>query len=47
VSSGLWTQLWGLAYGEFKGSPRRAYVALFFAIVLYLIGVAIIAGTLY
>lgn len=47
VSSGLWTQLWGLAYGEFKGSPRRAYVALFVAIVLYLIGVAIIAGTLY
>ncbi len=42
VTMGLWTQFWGLVYGEFKGSPRRAYVALFSGIGLYLIGAYLI-----
>jgi hypothetical protein len=38
ITAGLWTQLWGLAYGEFKGSPRAAYVALFAGLALYILG---------
>ena len=44
ITSGLWTQGWGLVYGEFRGSPRRSYVALFLAIALYLIGTYLIAN---
>jgi hypothetical protein len=43
ITSGLWTQMWGLVYGEFKGAPRSAYVALFGGVVLYIIGGYIIA----
>jgi len=45
-----WDHLWvvdaglGLVYGEFRGSLRRAYVALFLAIALYLIGTYLIAN---
>jgi glucose uptake protein GlcU len=38
VTMGLWTQFWGLVYGEFKGASRRTYAALFAGIVLYLVG---------
>ncbi len=43
VTMGLWTQFWGLVYGEFTGSPRRVYIFLFLGIALYLAGAAIIA----
>jgi drug/metabolite transporter (DMT)-like permease len=42
MTSGLWTQLWGLAYGEFKGAPRRSYWALAAAVMLYFIGAYIV-----
>lgn len=45
ITSGLWTQMWGLVYGEFRGSPRAAYVALAGGIALYVIGGYIIAST--
>lgn len=38
ITSGLWTQMWGLVYGEFRGSPPKAYAALFGGVVLYIIG---------
>ncbi len=44
VTSGLWTQVWGLVYGEFRGFPVRVYAALFTGLVLYIIGAAVIAG---
>jgi hypothetical protein len=47
LTSGLWTQLWGLAYGEFKGAPRKAYVALFAAMALYIVGALMIGRALY
>ena len=47
LTGGLWTQLWGLVYGEFKGSGWRAYIALTLAIIFYLLGAFIIANTLY
>lgn len=43
ITSGLWTQLWGLVYGEFRGAPRLAYIALFAGIALYLAGAYLIA----
>ena len=43
VTSGLWTQLWGLVYGEFRNAPKKSYVALFIGILLYLCGAYFIA----
>jgi hypothetical protein len=43
ITSGLWTQMWGLVYGELKGSPPRAYIALFSGLILYVVGAYIIA----
>ena len=44
MTSGLWTQLWGLAYGEFKGSPRKAYWFLAASVLAYLAGAFIISN---
>ena len=38
LTSGLWTQLWGLGYGEFKGAPVRAYVYQFASFACYVAG---------
>jgi hypothetical protein len=46
ITAGFWTQMWGLAYGEFKGSPRRAYVLLGGGVLCYLIGAFVIANVL-
>ena len=43
LTAGLWTQLWGLAYGEFRGASRRVYAALAGAILFYLIGAYLVA----
>ena len=43
-TSGLWTQMWGLVFGEFKGSPAKAYLFLGGGVVCYLIGAMIIAN---
>lgn len=45
LTSGLWTQFWGIFYGEYKGSPQRVYIYLAIGIGLYLIGAYIIART--
>lgn len=42
MTAGLWTQLWGLIYGEFKGAPRKSYVALTAAVICYFIGAYIV-----
>jgi hypothetical protein len=47
LTGSLWTQMWGLVYGEFRGASRRAYTALALSIVLYLVGAAIVVNTLY
>ena len=46
ITSGLWTQMWGLVYGEFKGSPKKTYVYLFSGILCYLIGAFVISNVL-
>jgi hypothetical protein len=43
VTMGLWTQFWGLVYGEFKGASRRAYALLFTGIGMYLLGAYLIS----
>jgi len=43
VTSNVWTQAWGMVYGEFKGFPRKVYIALFSGFALYLIGAFIMA----
>ncbi len=45
-TSGLWTQMWGLAFGEFKRAPTKAYVYLGGGVLCYLIGAMIIANIL-
>jgi hypothetical protein len=47
LTGGLWTQMWGLVYGEFRGASRQAYVALALSIVLYLMGAAVVVNTIY
>lgn len=42
--SGLWVQIWGLAYGEFKGSPRIAYWFLIASVLSYLGGAFVISN---
>jgi hypothetical protein len=44
ITAGLWTQLWGLLFGEFAGSPRRAYVFLGGGMLCYILGASIIAN---
>jgi hypothetical protein len=44
ITAGFWTQMWGLVYGEFEGSPRRAYVLLGAGVLCYLIGAFVIAN---
>ena len=39
TTSHLWTYLWGLATGEFRGAPRRSFVLLAAGGALYLAGV--------
>lgn len=43
-TAGLWTQLWGIAYGEFKGSPKKVYYIFAAGVVCYLIGAMIISN---
>ncbi len=44
ITAGLWTQMWGLVYGEFKGSPKKTYFYLFLGIVCYLVGAFVISN---
>lgn len=44
LSGGLWTQIWGLVYGEFKGTPWVGYVLLFSGFLSYIIGVYLISS---
>ena len=44
MTSGLWTQLWGLAYGEFNGAPRKAYWFLAASVLAYLAGAFMISN---
>ena len=43
LASALWTQLWGLGYGEFKGAPKSAYVYLFLSFACYVAGACCVA----
>lgn len=43
-TAGLWTQMWGLVFGEFKGSPKKAYFLLGGGVLCYLVGALIIAN---
>jgi len=46
ITNGLWTQMWGLAFGEFKGSPTKTYFYLAGGILCYLIGAFIISNVI-
>jgi hypothetical protein len=42
ITAGLWTQVWGLAYGEFEGSPKSAYILLVGGFLFYVLGVFVL-----
>jgi glucose uptake protein GlcU len=44
LTSNLWTQLWGIRYGEFKGAPKRAYILQFCSFACYVLGAFIIVS---
>lgn len=46
TTSQLWTYLWGLATGEFKGAPRRSFLLLAAGGALYLAGILYLRGAL-
>ena len=39
----LWSYVWGLIYGEFKGSSKKTYAVLGFGVLLFIVGVLIIS----
>ena len=39
TTSQLWTYVWGLATGEFKGAPRKSYLLIAAGAALYLAGI--------
>ena len=39
TTSHMWTYIWGLITGEFKGAPRKSYLLLATGALLYLAGV--------
>lgn len=43
LTSGVWTQLWGIKYGEFKGAPKMAYALQAAGFVCYILGAFFIA----
>jgi drug/metabolite transporter (DMT)-like permease len=44
LSGGLWTQFWGLVYGEFKSTPKIGYILLILGFLSYIIGVYIMSS---
>ena len=46
ITSSLWTQIWGLVYGEFKNAPAKAYRLLVAGVACYLLGSAVISQIL-
>ncbi len=38
LTAGIWTQLWGIKYGEFKGAPKRAYLFQTCSFLFYVLG---------
>lgn len=44
VTSGLWTQMWGLLFGEFEGAPGKAYLLLVSGVLCYIAGAFIISN---
>ena len=46
ITSSLWTQVWGLAYGEFKNAPAKAFRLLVAGVICYLLGSAVISQVL-
>ena len=47
TTSSVWSYLWGLLYKEFKGASKKTYVMLFSGIVLFFVGVFLLAINLY
>lgn len=45
-TAGLWTQLWGIVYGEFKGSPKKVYYIFGAGVACYIIGAMIISNVI-
>lgn len=45
--SNAWSYLWGILYGEFKGSKRRTVILLGCGLLLYVIGILIFSMNLY
>lgn len=39
----VWSYIWGLCYGEFKGASLKTYVLLGFGILLFIIGVLLLS----
>ena len=43
TAGNLWTYLWGLAFGEFKGAPRKAWILMGLMMFLFISGSTLLA----
>jgi len=46
-TSSLWTYLWGVVYGEYKGAIRKSKLYLALGIGAYAVGIVILTYALY
>lgn len=46
-AANLWSYIWGVLYGEFKGSSRKTYLILLSGILLFVVGVILLAINIY
>lgn len=44
MTAGLWTQFWGMVYGEFNDAPKKAYWLLGSGVACYLIGAFVLSN---
>jgi hypothetical protein len=42
LTSGIWTQVWGIVYGEFKGAPKYVYVLQIGSFICYALGAFVV-----
>lgn len=47
TTSNIWSYIWGLGYGEFKGCSKKTYAILFSGMILFFAGVVLLAINMY
>jgi glucose uptake protein GlcU len=46
-AANIWSYIWGVLYGEFKGSSKKTYIILLSGILLFVVGVILLSINIY